>query len=225
VILRVNGKNFTSYDILGEQYRLPYGGECEHPTEERILMNATILFATRGYDGTTTKMIGEAAGVTDGALYRHFSGKKVLWNAVVEHTVQLYKLYHERLAVALAGVNDFENALNTIFEEPMLMRNGFTAFAFALIINEQVCNPLAGKTFCESFLDYSIALHKGFFDKFVERGLVNPFDTELMATTFVCTVNTGINLAVQRSLGREVLFNFSESLERLRVHILQIADR
>jgi AcrR family transcriptional regulator len=168
-------------------------------------------------------MIGEAAGVTEGALYRHFSSKKVLWNAVVEHTVQLYKLYHERLAAALDNEDDFESALNTIFEEPMLMRNSFTAFAFALIINEQVCNPLAGKTFCESFLDYSIALHKGFFDKYVERGLVNPFDTELMATTFVCTVNMGINLAVQRSLGREVQFDFTECLERFKVHILQIA--
>ncbi|MDR0861517.1 MAG: TetR/AcrR family transcriptional regulator [Oscillospiraceae bacterium] len=221
--MRLNGKNFSSYDILGERYSLPYGGECEHPTEERILMNATILFATRGYDGTTTKMIGKAAGVTDGALYRHFSGKKVLWNAVVEHTVQLYRLYHERLAAAIADEDDFENAVNTIFEEPMLMRNGFTAFAFALIINEQVSNPLAGKTFCESFLDYSIALHKGFFDKFVERGVVNAFDTELMATTFVCTVNMGIDLAVQRILGREVRLDFAECLERLKAHILQIA--
>jgi hypothetical protein len=74
-------------------------------------------------------------------------------------------------------------------------------------------------------LDYSIALHKGFFDKFVERGLVKPFDTGLMATTFVCTVNMGIDLTVQRILGREVRFDFAECLERLKVHILQIAYR
>jgi AcrR family transcriptional regulator len=223
VIWILLGKNFSTYDILGEQYHLPYGGDCEHPTEERILMNATILFATRGYEGTTTKIISEASGVTEGAFYRHFSSKKLLWSAVIDHAVQLYKLYHETLGIAVGRAKTFTEAVDTIFEEPMLMRNVFTTFAFALIINEQVRNPLAGQTYCETFLEYTITLHKGWFDSFIDRGLAKKFDSELAAAVFVSTVNMGIVLKVQETLGRNIEYDFTDHLDRVRKHILQIA--
>lgn len=42
---------------------------------------ATALFATKGVDGVSIGEIAAAAGVSQGALYRHFSGKEDLaWN-------------------------------------------------------------------------------------------------------------------------------------------------
>jgi AcrR family transcriptional regulator len=45
-------------------------------THDRILKAALKLFARRGYDGTTTKDLAEAAGVAEGTLFRHFETKK-----------------------------------------------------------------------------------------------------------------------------------------------------
>jgi AcrR family transcriptional regulator len=45
-------------------------------TRDRILAAALKLFARRGYDGTTTKDLAEAAGVAEGTLFRHFETKK-----------------------------------------------------------------------------------------------------------------------------------------------------
>ncbi|KYG96515.1 TetR/AcrR family transcriptional regulator [Paenibacillus jamilae] len=40
-----------------------------------ILQAAMCLFATKGIDGISVKEIGEAAGVTDAAIYKHFKSK------------------------------------------------------------------------------------------------------------------------------------------------------
>ena len=47
------------------------------------------LFAERGYNGATTSELARAAGVTEPIIYRHFSSKKNLFIAVIEHTGRL----------------------------------------------------------------------------------------------------------------------------------------
>ena len=47
-------------------------------TRERLLLAAADVFAERGYDGTRVADIAAAAGVSNGALYAHFSSKAEL---------------------------------------------------------------------------------------------------------------------------------------------------
>jgi AcrR family transcriptional regulator len=51
----------------------------------QLLDRALPLFAIAGYRGTTTARIVKAAGVTPPILYRHFSGKRDLFEALLEH--------------------------------------------------------------------------------------------------------------------------------------------
>ena len=44
-------------------------------TRERLLQAAAEVFAARGYDGTRVADIAAAAGVSNGAMYAHFSSK------------------------------------------------------------------------------------------------------------------------------------------------------
>ncbi|MBE9064721.1 TetR/AcrR family transcriptional regulator, partial [cf. Phormidesmis sp. LEGE 11477] len=50
----------------------------EADTQERILKAAQKLFARKGYGGTTTKDLAQAAGVAEGTLFRHFENKKAI---------------------------------------------------------------------------------------------------------------------------------------------------
>lgn len=54
-------------------------------TRDRILGEATRLFAQRGFRGTTISDISQAAGLSPGAggLYKHFSSKEAVLRAVV----------------------------------------------------------------------------------------------------------------------------------------------
>ncbi|GAX35614.1 TetR/AcrR family transcriptional regulator [Nodularia sp. NIES-3585] len=48
----------------------------EAQTRTRILQAAQKLFASKGFDGTTTRDLAQAANVAEGTLFRHFSNKK-----------------------------------------------------------------------------------------------------------------------------------------------------
>jgi AcrR family transcriptional regulator len=53
-------------------------------TRAALIVAARPLFANRGYAGVGTEEIVRAAGLTRGALYHHFDGKRELFEAVYE---------------------------------------------------------------------------------------------------------------------------------------------
>jgi AcrR family transcriptional regulator len=58
--------------------------ERSDATRAALVAAARPLFAKRGYAGVGTEEIARAAGVTRGALYHHFDGKRELFEAVYE---------------------------------------------------------------------------------------------------------------------------------------------
>jgi TetR/AcrR family transcriptional regulator, transcriptional repressor of aconitase len=48
-----------------------------------IVAAAVPLFARRGFAGTTTKDLAEAAGISEGLLFRHFPSKKQLYSEIL----------------------------------------------------------------------------------------------------------------------------------------------
>jgi AcrR family transcriptional regulator len=53
-------------------------------TKAKIIAVARRLFATRGYDGTSTEAVLEESQVSRGALYHHFENKEALFAEVME---------------------------------------------------------------------------------------------------------------------------------------------
>ncbi|PYO97712.1 MAG: hypothetical protein DMD61_11760 [Gemmatimonadetes bacterium] len=49
-------------------------------TRERLVRAALELFTTQGYHETTTPQIAKKAGVAEGTIYRHFTGKQHFFN-------------------------------------------------------------------------------------------------------------------------------------------------
>ena len=56
-------------------------------TREKILETAIELFAEKGFNGTTTKEIAEAAEVNESLIFRHFSTKRDLYGAIIEKKI------------------------------------------------------------------------------------------------------------------------------------------
>jgi len=51
----------------------------------QIVRVAMRLFSERGFRGTTTKEIAQAAGVSEAIIFRHFATKDELYKAIIDH--------------------------------------------------------------------------------------------------------------------------------------------
>ena len=58
--------------------------------KQSILKTAARLFATQGYDATTTLQIAREAGVTEPLIYYHFKGKDDLFTRIIDTTFSEY---------------------------------------------------------------------------------------------------------------------------------------
>jgi AcrR family transcriptional regulator len=91
--------------------------ERSEATRSALIEAARALFAERGYAAVGTEEIVRAAGVTRGALYHHFNGKRDLFEAV-------YERVEAELAERVAA-----GALSSATESPLeAMRAGAEMF-------------------------------------------------------------------------------------------------
>jgi AcrR family transcriptional regulator len=67
-------------------------------TRERILTEASRLFAERGYDGTSTRQIADAVGIRQPSLFHHFASKQAIMEELLELTYGAPAAEAERLA-------------------------------------------------------------------------------------------------------------------------------
>jgi TetR/AcrR family transcriptional regulator len=68
-----NAAGITGARMAGEERR------------HQILKVAVSLFSERGFRGTTTKEIAQAAGVSEAMVFRHFATKEELYAAILDH--------------------------------------------------------------------------------------------------------------------------------------------
>lgn len=59
-------------------------GTTRPDRKAQILAEATRLFSGEGYDKVTVKLLAEAVGISEPALYRHFDSKEKVYDAVLE---------------------------------------------------------------------------------------------------------------------------------------------
>lgn len=94
----------------------------------RIIETAMLLFAQRGFRGTTTRAIAERAGISEAMLFKHFPTKRQLYGAIIDAKVRGEPI-PEAMARAAARRDDpgvLEAVANQILRrhrrDPALMR-------------------------------------------------------------------------------------------------------
>ena len=62
----------------------------ESTTKSRILDEALIMFAENGYRGTNLRDLAARLGLSKSALYKHYTGKEDIWNALLDRMESYY---------------------------------------------------------------------------------------------------------------------------------------
>lgn len=76
------------------------------PMREKILVEATRLFARHGYDGTSLQTIADAVGIKKPSLIHHFASKDLLRQAVLDAQLMHWNELLPRLVLAAAAGED-----------------------------------------------------------------------------------------------------------------------
>jgi len=74
---------------------MPAARPSRRSSQERqasLIQAATALFAKKGFNGTTTKEIARAAGISEALVFKHFPTKRALYAAILAEKVTVSEL-------------------------------------------------------------------------------------------------------------------------------------
>ena len=102
-------------------------------TPARIVAAAVAEFAERGYAGASVRDIARRAGLTEGAMYRHFDGKEALASEIFQDNIEAWSV---RLDSAAAGARGFAGQLRAMVRVFCLAFDDNRALFAFLLLNQ-----------------------------------------------------------------------------------------
>jgi len=110
-------------------------------TKDKILAAAKELFAKKGFDGTSTREIVNAAGVNISLIAYHFGGKENLFFSMFDHFME--DTYHNETNITPSAILDeFKSIIKYIislrFEDPQLVK----ILHHEIILNSSRCDKI-----------------------------------------------------------------------------------
>jgi len=141
-------------------------------TREALFEAATELFAERGFDGTKVEAIARRAGVNKAMISYHFGGKRGLYAAIVEATIEAFR---ERFAAVADESQPAAERLRRFVEafgEVATRRPGFPA----MMVREAVSG---GRNLDQSVFRRMLQLFslvRGIVEQGVREGSFRPVD-------------------------------------------------
>ncbi|WP_461828824.1 TetR/AcrR family transcriptional regulator [Aquifex sp.] len=92
-------------------------GEKRSSTREKILEVALKLFSRKGFKETTIKDIAREVGITEGAIYRHFTSKEeIINNLLREITEELRQELFESIEKGESDKERLNNIIDALLE-------------------------------------------------------------------------------------------------------------
>lgn len=105
--------------------------EASEQTKTEILKSATVLFASKGYYGSTMEAIAKTAGVNKALLYYHFKNKPGLYNAIF---LQMIFAVRNAVETALAA-DERERSVSIVLQDVAAVLSKEPKFS-ALLLSE-----------------------------------------------------------------------------------------
>jgi AcrR family transcriptional regulator len=184
--------------------------EQSQATRATLVSVARRLFAERGYTAVGTEEIVRTAGVTRGALYHHFAGKRELFQAVYEDVEQALleriaeladRSARDPLEVLHAGAQAFLDAC----EDPAVQR-------IALLDAPSV---LGWELWREIGMRYGLGLVEGTVQASIDAGLIEQQPAGPLAHLLLGAIDEGAMLVARADDGGQTREQVGASVARM----------
>jgi len=165
---------------------------------ERIIDNATELFAAKGYHGTTIDEIVQATGIAKGTFYVYFDSKEEILVEVIKRLIDR-TLEHIHLEIEAEEKKDYGTRLETKGQELLDLYLQRSELVY-MLLGETVGNPRLMKQMKEVYARLANRVEEDIREG-VEAGEVYPFDD--LNTISYALVGMGQSIAILLSDSEE----------------------
>ncbi|MFP5271621.1 TetR/AcrR family transcriptional regulator [Coleofasciculus sp.] len=154
--------------------------QSETETKQRILDAAQRLFASRGYNGTTTRDLAAKAGVAEGTLFRHFENKKAI---LVEVATQGWVELLTDLLTELSEMGSYKAVAQVMRRRMMRMHKN--ADMMRVCFMEAQFHPDLRDRIQSEVIAKMSNVAEAFFETAMERGIYRRTNPKVVARVFL----------------------------------------
>lgn len=194
-------------------------------TKDRIIDEALTLFSQNGYDSVSVEQIASAVGIKAPSLYKHYKGKKDIFQAVLDEMSHRYD--EQVLSLNMNGRNSKSDVpmFETISIE-QLMTIGISFFSYFLHDNYacrfrkmltigQFQNKELAQLYSKQYVDDPLNYQGNLFTALIQMGVFEQQNADIMTLHFYAPIFFLLTLC-DRQPERE-----EEAVRLLKEHIIQ----
>jgi len=173
-------------------------------TKEKILDEALVLFAHRGYDRVKMSDIASAVGCAPGALYKHYESKEQVYRAMLERSLVGFKesmkatsqrfIEHQKLQEDLSNMSEDAMVTHALeffdvaveFEKAKLFR--------MLLTVEQFQRPELAQMYDERYVETQYEQSQYMLKRLIAAGIFKDGDTYSMSVSYMAPITVMISV-------------------------------
>lgn len=192
-------------------------------TKQRILDEALVMFAERGYEGTNMRELAQALGLGKSALYKHYASKEDIWNSMLD----ALEAHYSKGFGSDDNLPPIPNSCDEFVDMSMEMV-GFTmhdkriVLTRRLLLAEQHRDERAKALASEHFLNRLERIFTHVFGGMMEKGLLRQCDSRLLALAYTAPVSA---LIMERDRYPQREHEVMERIRTFAVRFIEAARR
>jgi AcrR family transcriptional regulator len=186
-----SGDTPTQSGVASLVRSLTEGRPSPKQKEQEVLDVATEYFLQQGYQGASINAMARSSGISKESIYRYFSSKKQLFEAVIGRELVGYRSSLDRLDTSLRSM-DLRAALIRVAETTLaLITTDRTLALRRLIFDEATRSPDVGQHYYEIGPGQAYAVLENVFES---RAHHSDFDIPSLSRHFVALMSWRITL-------------------------------
>lgn len=194
-------------------------------TKQKILFEASMLFAENDYPSVSMKDIARKVKISAPALYNHYASKEAIFDAILENIEKVYNAYFLRLDGRIKQAENFSQVLDCLFEEVLNVHEVYIYYGFCLLTTMQFKDRKAYDMYNNVLIKKGIDYTSEQFDRCVRKGWARAFDTRSAATLFHNNIMMGTVVQVHSELHHAIPYDPTEMYTQLKRIILDFVEK
>lgn len=192
----------------------------ENTTKNRILDEALILFAEKGYKGANLRDLATRLDLSKSALYKHYNSKEDIWNSLLD---KMESYYAERFG-SESNLSPQPNSCDELLNISMGMVR-FTVndpqiiLTRKLLLTEQFHDERVKTMATKYFLTGTKEIYAKIFEQMMADGFLRTSDPEMLSFSYTAPISSLIHLCDREPERQEEIF---EEMEAFIKHFIEI---